>query len=306
MLSNENVAEMRGQEVVTDSEIQHFRDNGFVIPAAGLSADDAANMRDTIERILLENPDWHGIVRMPHVPIREGQLEGLIGGESLFRIAIHPTIIEAARRLVGPNLILWGGEIFAKPPGIGKRTPWHQDCYNPTIKPGPGRERAQSAQVWIAVDDVDATNGGLRFIAKSGRSGRLDHAAKQGSADLLNFEIDTSGFDPEAIVDSVLPSGHFSVHDLYVVHGANANVSGRRRIGLTFHYMAAEDIYDRSFGDAIGSGRDKPAPLALRPIWLVLGENQVDANDFVTGHQNLGDLDALAEARRRQLTAQLC
>jgi len=78
MLSNENFAETHGQEVITDSEIQHFRENGFVIPAAGLSDDDAANMRETIERILLENPDWHGIVRMPHVPIREGQLEGLI------------------------------------------------------------------------------------------------------------------------------------------------------------------------------------------------------------------------------------
>ena len=306
MLSNDYVADAPISDIVTDAEIRHFKDNGFVIPSTGLSADDAAEMRETIERILVDNPDWHGIVRMPHVPIRDGQVEGLIGGEALFRIAIHPTIIEAARRLIGPNLILWGGEIFAKPAGIGKRTPWHQDCYTPAVKPGPGRERAQSAQVWIAVDDVDATNGGLRFIAKSGQHGRLDHAKKQSSADLLNFEIDTSRFDQAAIVDSVLPSGHFSVHDLYVVHGANANVSGRRRIGLTFHYMAAEDIYDRSFGDAIGSGREKPAPIALRPIWLVLGENQLEANDFVTGHQNLGDLDVLAEATRRQLTARLC
>ena len=305
MLASEHVEETRIPEIVTDAEIQHFRENGFVIPAVGLSADDAADMRETIERILLANPAWHGIVRMPHIPIRDGQAEGLIGGEALFRIALHPTIIEAARRLVGPNLILWGGEIFAKPAGTGKRTPWHQDCYNPAVKPGPGRDKAQSAQVWIAVDDVDASNGGLRFIAKSGVHGRLDHAMKQDSADLLNFEIDGSRFDPETMIDSVLPSGKFSVHDLYVVHGANANVSGRRRIGLAFHYMSADDIYDRSFGDAIGSGREKPAPLALRPIWLVLGENQVEANDFVTGHQNLEDLDALAETTRRKLAARL-
>lgn len=197
------------REMVSDAEVRHFKENGFVIPAAGLREDDAREMRETIERILIDNPDWHGIVRMPHIPLREGQIEGLIGGEDLFRFAIHPTIIEAARRLIGPNLILWGGEIFAKPPGIGKRTPWHQDCYNPAVKPGPGRDRAQSAQVWIAVDDVDATNGGLRFIAKSGREGRLDHAKLQNAADLLNFEIDTSGFDPRDMVDSVLPSGHF-------------------------------------------------------------------------------------------------
>jgi hypothetical protein len=106
-------------------------------------------------------------------------------------------------------------------------------------------------------------------------------------------------------VNGELRSGHFSCHDLFVLHGANANVSGRRRAGLTFHYMAAEDLYDRSFGAASGSGRDKPAPLADRPIWLVLGENKNPINDFVTGHQNLEDLDELAEATRRRLTLEL-
>ena len=48
-----------------------------------------------------------------------------------------------------------------------------------------------------------------------------------------------------------------------------------------------------------------PSYLALLPIWLVLGENQHPGNDFVTGHQNLGDLDALAEEQRLRLNATL-
>jgi hypothetical protein len=64
--------------------------------------------------------------------------------------------------------------------------------------------------------------------------------------------------------------------------------------------MAASDIYDRSFGMAKGSGLSKPAPIAMRPIWLVLGENRNPANDFTIGHEGLADLDAWAEEARQR------
>lgn len=295
--------EIDPREIVDDSELSYFIENGFVLPKVGLPEADAAALRETIEQVFRDNPDWAGIVRMPHVPVRPGQLEGVIGGEELFKIAVHPTLIAAASRLIGKNLILWGGEIFAKPAGTGKRTPWHQDCYNPAVKAGAGRAFPRSVMIWIAVDDVDAENGCLRFIPGSGRSGRLDHVQVQHTRDLLNFEVDAECISDKAI-NGVRPSGFYSCHDLFVLHGANANISGRRRAGLTFHYMAAEDVYDRSFGSASGSGRDKPAPLADRPIWLVLGENKDPLNDFTRGHQNLEDLDELAEATRQKLTQQ--
>jgi hypothetical protein len=288
---------------ISDAEVAQFREQGFVLPKTGLPEEDAAEMREFIEQIIADHPDWHGIVRMPHVPNRQGQLEGLKGGEKIFRIALHPVVIAAARRLVGPDLILWGGEIFAKPAGIGPRTPWHQDCYTPAVKAGPGRKQPASAMVWIAVDDVDPSNGSLSFIPGSGRQGPISHGKfDRTGKELLNFEVDTSELNVEGAVSSVLKSGQFSVHDFYVVHGANANSSGRRRIGLTFHYMSASDVYDRSFGDALGSGKSQPAPVSRRPIWLVLGENRVPENDFVTGHQNLEDLDAIAEETRARLT----
>lgn len=303
MLVDSVASIMNSENLVPESEIAQFREQGYVLPTAHLPADAAAEMRDAIDQIIVDNPDWHGILRMPHVPIREGQLEGLIGGEKIFKIAMHPVLIAVARRLVGPDLILWGGEIFAKPSGTGARTPWHQDCYTPAVKAGPGRKYPESAMIWIAVDDVDPTNGSLSFIPYSGRNGPIEHGKFNRTVkELLNFEADTSALDVGGAVHSVLKSGQFSVHDFHVVHGASANTSGRRRIGLTLHYMSARDVYDRSFGDAIGSGRSQPAPIARRPIWLVLGENQVEQNDFIIGHQNLEDLDQMAEETRRRLT----
>lgn len=293
--------------VITPDEKAAFDRDGFVIPARGLDGESTRFLVDSIEQVFADNPAWHNLVRMPHVPLREGQEEGVIGGELLFRIAIHPQIIAVAKELIGPNLIMWGGEIFAKPAGIGKATPWHQDCYNPAVKAGPGRPHPRSVMIWIAVDDVDVENGCLRFVPGSGKNGRIEHIVdEQRKGALLNFEVDRTVVDFDKAVNAVLPSGHFSCHDVFVVHGANANTSGRRRAGLTFHYMDAADLYDRSFGAAPAGGEGrKPAPLAQRPIWLVLGENQNPGNDFVTGHQNLEDLDALAEATRLQLNRTL-
>lgn len=291
------------EEIVTPDEAEAFNRDGFVLPARGLDPETTRFMVDTVEKVFIDNPGWPSIIRMPHVPLREGQNEGVIGGEELFRIAIHPKLIAAARRLIGPDLIMWGGEIFAKPAGTGKATPWHQDCYNPAVKAGPGRAHPRSVMIWIAVDHVDVDNGCLRFVPGSGANGRIEHIIDEKRNDgILNFEVEKRDIDFSTAVDAVRAPGQFSCHDVYVVHGANANTSGRRRAGLTFHYMDAADLYDRSFGAGKGSGEGrKPAPLAKRPIWLVLGENRNPENDFVTGHRNLEDLDALAEENRLRL-----
>ncbi|QGZ93681.1 phytanoyl-CoA dioxygenase family protein [Terricaulis silvestris] len=291
--------------VVTDAEVQLFLRDGFVLPERGLPPEDTAAMVAACEEVFCTNANWQNLLRMPHIPKRPDQDEGVQGGEHLFKFAIHPMIIEAARRLVGDNIIMWGGEIFAKPPGVGKATPWHQDCYNPAVKPGPGRARARSAMIWIAIDNCDEENGCLRFIPGSGGNGLVEHIRDDKSDALLSFEADTHDFDVNSSVPAIRRPGQYSAHDLYCVHGAQPNNSSRRRAGLTFHYMNSEDAYDRSFGDAVASGQGrKPAPLASRPIWLVLGENKNPINDFRRGHQNLEDLDEQADAMLQQLNKQ--
>jgi len=259
-------------------------------------------MRGLVDHVVRDNAEWANLLRMVHVPRRPGQLEGVIGGEEVFKLIFHPVLLRAAASILGPNLIMWGSEMFAKPPGVGKGTPWHQDCYNPAIKSGKGEDRVTSLMVWIAVDNIDRGNGCLRFIPGSGRNGKLEHVQHAQTDALLNFEADSKLIDPSKAVDSIRAPGQFSIHDYYVVHGAEPNTSNRRRAGLTFHYISSEDMYDRSFGSARGSGLKAPAPLAVRPIWLVLGENKNPVNDFVTGHQGLEDLDDYAERTRRQMT----
>jgi hypothetical protein len=290
--------------VVTDQEVASFRRDGFVLPDRGMSAKATETMKNAVERVFRDNEDWPNLLRMPHIPKRPGLKEGVIGGEDIFKIMFDPVLLRAAADILGPNLIMWGAEIFAKPGAVGKATPWHQDSYNRAIRSRDGGDRVTSLMVWIAVDDVSTENGCLRFIPGSGRTGdgRIEHSQHAKTDALLNFEVTSDKIDVGTAVDAVRAPGQFSIHDLYVVHGANANISGRRRAGLTFHYISSADLYDRSFGNAKGSGLAAPAPLAHRPIWLVLGENLNPANDFRIGHQGLEDLDAYAEEARRRMS----
>jgi non-heme Fe2+,alpha-ketoglutarate-dependent halogenase len=292
----------RTEPGLSPSEIAHFSNEGFVLPEQGLPPDAVGEMQAIVERVVRDNSDWENLLRMVHVPKRPGLLEGVVGGEDVFRLMFHPVLLSAAASVLGPDLIMWGSEMFAKPPGVGKGTPWHQDCYNPSIKSGNGADRVTSLMIWIAVDRCNRENGCLQFIAGSGKNGPLMHQKNALADALLNFEANPELLDLNKAVPAIREPGQFSIHDFYVVHGAEANKSHRRRAGLTFHYISSEDLYDRSIGSAVGSGLRTPAPLAQRPIWLVLGENKNPGNDFVTGHAGLEDLDAYAEEARRRMT----
>src|SRR5258708_16679946 len=91
------------ENVVTPEEVAAFNRDGFVLPKRGLDPQSTRFMVESVEAVFRANYDWHNLLRMPHVPQREGQKEGVVGGENLFRIAIHPTFISPARPLVGPT-----------------------------------------------------------------------------------------------------------------------------------------------------------------------------------------------------------
>ena len=192
---------------LTPEEVAYFREEGFVLPREGLPPDVVQHMRGLVDNVVRDNADWANLLRMVHVPRRPGQLEGVIGGEEVFKLMFHPVLLKAAASILGPNLIMWGSEMFAKPPGVGKGTPWHQDCYNPAIKSGKGEDRVTSLMVWIAVDNIDRGNGCLRFIPSSGRNGKLEHIQHGRTDALLNFEADANVIDVSKAVDSIRAPG---------------------------------------------------------------------------------------------------
>jgi non-haem Fe2+, alpha-ketoglutarate-dependent halogenase len=152
----------------------------------------------------------------------------------VYDLLTHPSIVAYVKDLLGENVIGWGSHYFCKMPRDGKAVSWHQDAIYWPLTP------SKTVTVWLAVDDADTENACMRFIPGSHLRGPLPHLPSGEGEDNV---LDHTAVDPLAIgapVDNVLRAGGISLHSDLLLHGSEANNSGRRRCGLTLRYCAAE------------------------------------------------------------------
>jgi hypothetical protein len=88
--------------------------------------------------------------------------------------------------------------------GVNSAVPWHQD--------GDARVRT----LWIALDHVSPTSGGLRVLRGGHQRGRLPYAPVRSEAELASaayfarnnvFRVDSADFDAHDMVDYRFPAG---------------------------------------------------------------------------------------------------
>jgi len=90
-------------------------------------------------------------------------------------------------------------------------------------------------------------------------------------------------FDEDTAVDIELEPGQMSLHDVYMIHGAKANTSRKRRTGVALRYMPATSLFDRSLKPMDGK-TGVAVNFANRPLWLLRGVDRTGLNDFKVGH----------------------
>ena len=215
---------------LTPTEIEQFETDGVVVPQCRLGraavADLAASLDVHVAASARRDVDF-----VPNVVDHE---------PSWIRFALLDEILGSVRDLIGDDVILWGSGLFCKAATSGRATPWHQDGQYWPIRP------LATVTAWIAIDPVDEHNGCLRVIPGSHRDRVLHEHARNDSRELiLNQELSAEQRGPTSPRSLILEPGQFSLHDVYMIHGANPNTSGRRRGGLAFRYMPATSHYDR-------------------------------------------------------------
>ena len=278
---------------LTDDEVRTYERDGQVVPRGYRLPDAAlARLRAAADRIIEQtttrDPD---LVLVAHLPNRPG-INGLEGGDDIFRVLIEPTLLDLVEQLIGPDIILWGSSVFAKPPGVGKAVQWHQEGHYWPMRP------LIATSAWIAIDDASEENGCLRFVPGSHANGLFRHSDEHRANGLLQRSIDDPAFDDTSGRGIVVSAGQVSLLDTFVAHSSHANTSNRRRAAVTVRYMAATSYFDRgNEGVRVREGGET-ADYRTRPIWLVRGENRHPGNDYSIGHEGLADYDALAEAGR--------
>jgi hypothetical protein len=82
----------------------------------------------------------------------------------------------------------------------------------------------------------------------------------------------------------VLEPGQISLHDVYLVHGSDANHSSRRRMGLVLRIMPATSVYNHDSGK-IKEDAGSPHGYSNRALFLLRGEDRSGRNNFTRGHE---------------------
>lgn len=263
--------------LLTPDEIDRYQRDGWCVPAYRLPAAQLAHLRETLDRLIRENPDVRP-ERLVSIHIEGRNAEGVRGSAAFLDLARDPALVDRVAQLIGDDVILWGCQIFCKPGGDGMEVPWHQDGHYWPIRP------LATCTVWVALDDSTVENGCLRVIPGSHRDGVLHPHLREDRDDVvLNQRTADGFFDPSTAVDIALEAGQMSLHDVHMVHGSNPNRSPKRRAGVAIRYMPATSRFDRELmRPSAQSGYT--IDFSSRPLWLLRGQDRTGRNDFEIGH----------------------
>ncbi len=263
--------------MLNDDEVATYHEEGLVVANYTLPQALLENLQEAADKLICDHPDIRPeLLSGPHNPW--GQSAQLMGNVDFLEFCHHPDLIDMIEQLIGPDIILWGSMLFAKPAGDGKAVPWHQDGRYWPIDP------LETVTVRVSIDGSDSQNGCMEYIPGSHKTRTLklhevdirdDMALGQRMA-----EVDAS-----QAKNCILKPGGVSLHDVYTVHGSAHNRSSKRRADYAIRYMPATSLYDRSDTHPATVYAKVHSPsmnYQNRPLWLVRGVDHA-GNDFERG-----------------------
>ncbi|HEY3563069.1 MAG TPA: phytanoyl-CoA dioxygenase family protein [Kribbella sp.] len=159
-------------------------------------------------------------------------------GKLALELMLDPRILDVVQALIGPAL---GAQsmFYFKPPGARGQA-LHQD--NTFLRADP--ETCLAA--WIAIDDVDSANGGLKVVPGSHRTELLCPEP----ADLTESFSTAQVAVPEGMstVQTKMTAGDVLFFHGSVVHGSRPNsTTDRFRRALIFHYIPEDSVEIAAF-----------------------------------------------------------
>lgn len=153
--------------------------------------------------------------------------------------AAEPRFVGWAEQLLGSPVDCFGVAYMVKKAIVGPEALWHQDGY-------PWQQRlgiTDAVTLWVALDDVDETNGALRVIrgTHTRPAQPLVPAETPEDGGLFGAGIDPGPIDPADVDVLVLSAGDASAHHPCLIHGSGPNTSSGDRRALVVRYRPAHE-----------------------------------------------------------------
>ena len=185
------------KSLLPKAAIADYHSNGYYFPINALSPE---LIDDTAQRIesLLANAPTH----LEH----PWNLKAHLLFDWIYRLTVHPAVLDAVESVIGPNILMQAGDVFVKPGNTYKHINWHQDANYWGLEP------LGLCTAWIALSDVFPENGCMRFLAGTHLNEKIDHVETfaEDSALTRGQEL-VLDIDEAKAVPVILKAGH-SLH----------------------------------------------------------------------------------------------
>ncbi|SFH25224.1 Phytanoyl-CoA dioxygenase (PhyH) [Actinopolymorpha cephalotaxi] len=229
--------------MLTQEQVARFRADGFVKGSRVLDDAEVDELRAEMERVIdqRDRTDVPKPVQLANLGTDERpiwQIVNIWQASSAFDRLIHnPKITEELAQLSGAGeLRVWHDQIQYKPAEQGGLLHWHQDApLWPILTPD------TQVTAWVALDDVDETNGCMSMVRGSHLWGdQMDFLRRTEDDPALPETYDGK---PVEVVLRPVAKGEVHFHHSLTWHGSHGNTSNRPRRAIAVHVMGDDTRY---------------------------------------------------------------
>ena len=210
-------------KVLTDAQIDQYRQQGYVFPIRVMEQARAADYRAHLEQFEAE---------------QGGPVSGALRNKShlLFlwvdEMMRNDRILDTVEDLIGENLLCWNTLFWIKEPRTKTYVSWHQDLNYW------GLDTDDLITVWLALSPATVESGCMSVLPGSHRGDFMPHEDLYRDDNMLTRGQEISvEVDESKTVAMPLRPGQVSLHNGRLAHASSPNKSADRRIGISFHYM---------------------------------------------------------------------
>ena len=207
-----------------------YKRDGIHFPVRVFDAAEAARMLARLEAIEAR----HG----GRLPERLNQKPHLLF-PWLNALIRDPRILDPVQAILGPDLLCWSAQFFAKDGGNPSYVSWHQDA---TYW---GLSSPDVVTAWVAFTPSTVQSGCMRVVPGT-QHRQVAHNDTFAATNLLSRGQEIAvAVDESQAVDVVLEPGEMSLHHVLICHGSEPNRASHRRVGFAIRYISAQ-VYQTS------------------------------------------------------------
>ncbi|WP_339734235.1 phytanoyl-CoA dioxygenase family protein [uncultured Gimesia sp.] len=240
------------QEQSNQNLRKQFLEDGYVALPGFLNPQEVGELRENVERFIVDvaptMPSEEVFYEDKTTKTTLKQLQQMFQYDDYFNnLMFGSKFEELAAKLLGHEVHGVNMQYFNKPPQVGLPTPPHQDGYYFMLEPN------EAVTMWLALEDVDAENGCVRYVRHSHLQGLRPH----GKTQTLGFSQGMTDFGTEEDIQNEIAfpaqPGDLLVHHALTVHRADGNTSKdrtRKALGFIYYSTAAQESEEKKLRHA--------------------------------------------------------